>query len=455
MKKFLAAVATAVVLFISSVIAVPLYNLQLATIGSIAAFYLSTQRGAEADKTARPESLGIPNSTAVFVDFAGYAGTGFQAIPVAGQLDSDDWAVTGWTDGALAFGGTRTTAATDYTRGTTSVAVTTGGFYAFDAGGGNRRFLVQPGGSDFAPGTLTLRLQNTGSTNITALAVQYGLYNRNDQDRSSSFNFSHSANDSTYTLVGGLDFTSPVLQDAAGMVFIGTRSTNIIGLSIAPGGFYYLRWSSADVAGSGSRDEFALDDISVTGTFAGAGTPEINVKGNSVSIADGDGTPSTADHTDFGSVATTGGTLARTFTIENGGTANLNLTGVPKVVIGGTNAADFTVTLQPASTVAPAASTTFDVTFDPSASGLRSATISIANDDSDENPYDFLIQGNGATPVAIHEIQGAAHISPLVGQQVVGVAGIVTSKASNGFFMQDPAPDADPATSEGIFVFTS
>jgi endonuclease/exonuclease/phosphatase family metal-dependent hydrolase len=41
-----------------------------------------------------------------------------------------------------------------------------------------------------------------------------------------------------------------------------------------------------------------------------------------------------------------------------------------------------------------------------------------------------------------------------VAQIVSGVVGIVTGKTSNGFWMQDPAPDADPATSEGIFVFT-
>src|ERR671922_17222 len=60
-----------------------------------------------------------------------------------------------------------------------------------------------------------------------------------------------------------------------------------------------------------------------------------------------------------------------------------------------------------------------------------------------------------APPVAIHEIQGASHISPKAGQNVANVNGIVTAKRSNGFYMQDPNPDADPATSEGIFVFTS
>ncbi len=55
----------------------------------------------------------------------------------------------------------------------------------------------------------------------------------------------------------------------------------------------------------------------------------------------------------------------------------------------------------------------------------------------------------------IHEIQGASHNSPLVGQPVSGVNGVVTAKRSNGYYLQDPTPDADDATSDAIFVFTS
>src|SRR5262249_50877836 len=80
----------------------------------------------------------------------------------------------------------------------------------------------------------------------------------------------------------------------------------------------------------------------------------------------------------------------------NTGAGVLNLSGTPKVAVGGANAVDFTVTLQPTSPVAATnGTTTFQVTFDPSAAGLRSATLSIANDDSNENPYDFSIQGTG------------------------------------------------------------
>jgi uncharacterized protein len=55
----------------------------------------------------------------------------------------------------------------------------------------------------------------------------------------------------------------------------------------------------------------------------------------------------------------------------------------------------------------------------------------------------------------IHEIQGAAHRSPLEGQAVSDVPGIVTATVSNGFFYEDPSADSNPATSEGLFVFTS
>jgi hypothetical protein len=60
-----------------------------------------------------------------------------------------------------------------------------------------------------------------------------------------------------------------------------------------------------------------------------------------------------------------------------------------------------------------------------------------------------------ATPLSIHTIQGASHLSSFAGQSVGNVPGVVTAKRSNGFFMQETAPDADDRTSEGIFVFTS
>ncbi|GII56548.1 endonuclease [Planotetraspora thailandica] len=59
--------------------------------------------------------------------------------------------------------------------------------------------------------------------------------------------------------------------------------------------------------------------------------------------------------------------------------------------------------------------------------------------------------------VRIHDIQGTGRISPIVGQNVTNVPGIVTAVRvtgnARGFWFQDPSADADALTSEGMFVF--
>ena len=55
---------------------------------------------------------------------------------------------------------------------------------------------------------------------------------------------------------------------------------------------------------------------------------------------------------------------------------------------------------------------------------------------------------------AIWQIQGSGATSPYVGQSVT-TSGVVTKVNNNGFFLQDPIGDGNPATSDGIFVFTS
>ncbi len=67
------------------------------------------------------------------------------------------------------------------------------------------------------------------------------------------------------------------------------------------------------------------------------------------------------------------------------------------------------------------------------------------------------IQNDDVAVTQIHDIQGSGLISPLNGA-VVTTEGIVTAqKFNNGFFLQtaDANVDADPNTSQGIFVFTS
>ncbi|MGB8455345.1 MAG: choice-of-anchor D domain-containing protein [Anaerocolumna sp.] len=121
--------------------------------------------------------------------------------------------------------------------------------------------------------------------------------------------------------------------------------------------------------------------------------PVMNVIGNNISITDGDTTPSTTDDTDIGSIVVNS-SITKTFTIENSGAAALNLSGTPIITVGGMYASDFAVTMLPNSPVAVDGTTTFDVTFTPSGAGVRTATITIANN-TEDGSYVFDIAGTG------------------------------------------------------------
>ena len=58
-----------------------------------------------------------------------------------------------------------------------------------------------------------------------------------------------------------------------------------------------------------------------------------------------------------------------------------------------------------------------------------------------------------ADPVPIYAIQGATDASPLRGQ-TLDTWGIVTGVTDSGFYLQDPLGDGDPATSDGVFIYT-
>ncbi len=195
------------------------------------------------------------------------------------------------------------------------------------------------------------------------------------------------------TGVNATDFTVTVQPPAA--VAAGTNTTFQITFDPAAIG---LRTATVNIF-SDDPDEATYDfAIQGTGTASVVSTAEIDLSSfTGVSIPSGDSSPNTTKTTDFGSVAAAGGTQTRTFVISSFGTGPLTLTGTPRVQVSGANAADFTVTVQPPSTVTNGTNTTFQVVFDPSATGMRTATLSIGSDDSDENPYTFDIKGTGNT----------------------------------------------------------
>lgn len=91
--------------------------------------------------------------------------------------------------------------------------------------------------------------------------------------------------------------------------------------------------------------------------------------------------------------------------------------------------------------------------------------------DTDNNNADFTVAAPSpqncadtntcpaTAPSTIAEIQGASHLSPLSGQPVSGVTGVITARRSNGFYLQDPrgaeASGWVEGASSAVFVFTS
>ena len=208
------------------------------------------------------------------VDFTGFTGAGFQANPTAGQLDSDDWASTGMSDGALAFGGTQINASTDYTRGTATGPVSTGGFYAFSniTAATGISLGIQPIAEDWTDGTLTLQIRNNTGVTLDLISVGYDLFVRNDQGRSNSFNFSYAVgalnSPGAFAASGSPNdrFTSTADLDGLGWVNQRSAATlTTIATTIGNNQSIFLRWSGDDVGGSGSRDEFAIDNITFSG----------------------------------------------------------------------------------------------------------------------------------------------------------------------------------------------
>ncbi|MFK7933899.1 MAG: LamG-like jellyroll fold domain-containing protein [Saprospiraceae bacterium] len=148
---------------------------------------------------------------------------------------------------------------------------------------------------------------------------------------------------------------------------------------------------------NGTLNNFTLDGM--TSNFIGAtngvrgacmslALAEINVTGLGMNINSGDDSPSTADGTDYG-IITSGNSAMQTFTIENTGTADLNITDIQL-----DNPAQFTF---PAQTfplvIAPNMDFDLVVTYTPQFAGTNTTTVTISNDDCSESEYTFTLSG--------------------------------------------------------------
>jgi len=201
----------------------------------------------------------------------------------------------------------------------------------------------------------------------------------------------------------------------------------------------------------GNDEWIGVDDISITGTPGGGEpTTTVTLQATDANAAEAGQEPGTFRITRTGD---TSAALSVNYTVATGaGQA--------------TNGTDYTPNLTGTATIG-AGQSFVDLAIvpvdDSAVEGNETVTLNLV----DTSDYDLggssaatvTIADNDVPLTRIRDIQGTAHISPLLTSAtdrvaVFNVAGIVTAKASNGFYFQDPTPDANPATSEGIFVFT-
>lgn len=143
--------------------------------------------------------------------------------------------------------------------------------------------------------------------------------------------------------------------------------------------------------------------------------PEINLKANNQNIVSG------VDSYDFGAVNPSS---EATFTIENTGSSLLNLTGTTLIEITGTHANDFEVIAEPGtSAINASGNTTFKIKFTPSGEGIRTAQVSILNNDADESPYTFTVFGskNSVTSLPTNPSNGTLILGPNPTVEVVNL----------------------------------
>lgn len=210
--------------------------------------------------------------------------------------------------------------------------------------------------------TKTYTIKNTGLVNLTIGAISFSGTNASEFTVTTAPSATVPAGSATIFVVSFLP-TAAGIRNAAISIVNNDATENPYNFSVQGSGITYVA------------------------------TPEIDLQGNTLSIVNGDNTPSSVDSTDFGTNQIITNPQTKTFTVRNYGGSNLNLTGAPLVSISGST--DFVIVTTPSTPIPSLGTTTFSVQFNPGSLGTKTAIVTIANNDPDENPYTFTIHGTG------------------------------------------------------------
>ena len=192
--------------------------------------------------------------------FDGFLGRGLAPGGGGGRLDSNRWAVSGFSDGDSAHGDTRLGG--DFARGVASAPVRGGGLYSFALPDGGVGLGVQATASDFTPGALTWRVQNGRDREWRDLRIDFDFWFRNDGERASELRLDASTTGQAgdWTSIESVTRMTPAEADD-GAWQRDPVSAALPFASFAPLSTLLLRFGFSDASSSGARDELALASL--------------------------------------------------------------------------------------------------------------------------------------------------------------------------------------------------
>ena len=144
-------------------------------------------------------------------------------------------------------------------------------------------------------------------------------------------------------------------------------------------------------------DLYGLEDMSNINTHVSTcsgSIPEIEIYGNTNEIIDGSLYSNSTNNTYFGAIDPgSQNVISKSFIIKNTGTDILTINSIN---ITGINSSEFSLENSISENVNPNDSLVFQINFNPVSKGIKTATIQVNNNDSSENPFNFIIQGEGS-----------------------------------------------------------
>ena len=137
--------------------------------------------------------------------------------------------------------------------------------------------------------------------------------------------------------------------------------------------------------------------------------PDIRLLGDGSIIQNAEMAPSMKAGTDFGPAALSS-TIERTFEVANVGPAALTLTGPESSLLSIAGSGAFTVSSQPSASVIAGngGQAAFTIRFSPTTVGIQAAMVTIPNEDPDESPFTFKVQGVGGSAQEQYDHTAAA-----------------------------------------------